>query len=146
MPVLDWSSTAAWLGIFITLSISIITPAVSTYLSNRFQLKLKMLEINYREKERTYDKKVSAYENALRDTGKFLHYTDIDNYSVLGSHLYNLYLYLPPDHWPTLDELLLNLKNENINAAQQNLVNLSKILSSELSKCSEKHITECSPR
>lgn len=38
---IDWSATAAW----IALAISIISPAITTILSNRHQLKLRELDI-----------------------------------------------------------------------------------------------------
>lgn len=38
---IDWSATAAW----IALAISIISPAITTILANRHQLKLRKLDI-----------------------------------------------------------------------------------------------------
>lgn len=38
---IDWSATAAW----IALAISIISPAITTILTNRHQLKLRKLDI-----------------------------------------------------------------------------------------------------
>ena len=143
MPIIDWNSTAAWLAIFVTLAISIITPAVSTFLTNRFQLKLKRMELIHNEQEAAYNQKLISFENALRDLGKFLHFTSNDNFASVGEHLYELYLYLPPEHWPLLDSLATSLQEEDCSLAHSQLIELSKILSKELSateKCDIKGI------
>ena len=143
MPIIDWNSTAAWLAIFVTLAISIITPAVSTFLTNRFQLKLKKMELQHNDSETAYNKKLMAFENALRDLGKFLHFTSKENFASVGEHLYELYLYLPSEHWLLLDSLASSLQEKNCSLAHTQLIELSKILSAELSateKCDIKSI------
>lgn len=132
MPVLDWSSTAAWLGIFATLAISIITPAVTTYLNNKFQLKLKEQELLHSEQNALYERKYSVYEGFLQNVGKCLQLHSRDNITDAGSYLYELYLYLPHEHWILLDALVKNIDECLWGEAQKNMVQLSKILSDEL--------------
>ena len=140
MPVLDWSSTAAWLGIFATLAISIITPAISTYLNNRFQLRLKEKELVHTEQNDIYAKKYSVYEGFLQNVGKSLQLRTRDNITDAGTYLYELYLYLPNEHWHLLDSLINFLDDENLISAQKVFIEISKILSAEL-KSSEVHIS-----
>lgn len=130
--VLDWSSTAAWLGIFTTLTISIITPAITTYLNNKFQLKLKEKELIYSQKETLCEKKYSVYEGFLQNIGKCLQMSTIENISLSGTYLYELYLYLPEEHWQLLDSLIHSLEQEDFKTAQTKLIEISKVLSKEL--------------
>lgn len=138
MPVLDWSSTAAWLGIFATLAISIITPAISTHLNNRFHLRLKQKELEHTEKSEMYQKKYSVYEGFLQNVGRYLQLHTRENISEAGTYLYELYLYLPDEHWCHLDSLISSMINGNIAEAQNIFIGISKILSAEL-KSSEVH-------
>lgn len=147
MPVLDWSSTAAWLGIFLTLSISIIAPIINTYLNNKFQLTLKEKELQYEELKDISAKKYSAYEGFLQITGKYLQAHNYDNRSVLGTYLYELYLYLPNEHWKHLDELINAINHSEWITAEKEFIEISKILSADLasSKLTINLKEECSP-
>ena len=130
--VIDWSSTAAWLGIFVTLAISIITPAVTTYLNNQFQLKIKKEERLQKDQEFLYEKKLSAYRDFLQSVGKSLHYTSRTNLLEIGKNIYELYLYLPEEHWHHLDSLTASIYKEDFDTAQIELIEISKILSIDL--------------
>lgn len=132
MPVLDWNSTAAWLGIFATLAISIITPAISTHLNNRFQLQLKEKELLHSEQNALYESKFSVYEGFLQNVGKCLQMHSPDNITRAGTYLYELYLYLPNEHWKLLDSLVNNFDNCLWGEANKNMIELSKILASDL--------------
>lgn len=146
----NWDVTAAWVTVLITLAISIITPAITTFLNNCFQLKMKKMELSHQDKETHYMKKVSVYEGCLQDIGKFLHFMDNQNHSSLGEHLYELYLYLPEQHWTTLDTLLTALANNAYLTpdTQNQLIELSKILSKELlsNESYEKKVKKHNPR
>ena len=105
-PNVDWSATAAWLGIFATLAISIVTPAISTYLNNRFQLRLKESELKYLHQKDLYSKKREIYETFLHEAGKFIQYDDYINCSIPRQYAYQLYLYLPAKHWPLVNIII----------------------------------------
>ena len=132
MSVLDWSSTAAWLGIFVTLAISILTPAITTFLNNRFQLKLKKMEFEHSEKSDLYSKKYFVYEGFMQGVGKCIQLHNRDNVTAAGSFLYELYLYLPSKHWELLDSLAQDLEQNNWQPAHTTFVEICKILSTEL--------------
>ena len=146
--ILDWNATAAWLAIFATLAISIITPAISTYLNNLFQLRLKLMDLHHTEESELVLRKIITYEGFLQNVGKFLHHMNLDNKSSLGTYIYEIYLYLPSEHWYLLDSLIDALSNEEWENAQSLFIEISKILSRELdsSKSQLELIKESSPR
>ena len=132
MPVLDWNSTAAWLGIFVTLTISILTPAVTTFLNNRFQLKLKKLELEHSEKGDLYSKKYYVYEGFMQGVGRCIQLHTRENITAAGSFVYELYLYLPSQHWKLLDSLVQDLEQSHWKPAHDTFIEICKILSDEL--------------
>lgn len=56
---IDWSATAAW----IALAISIISPAITTILANRHQLKLRKLDIQEKHTDAYTSARSIAIEN-----------------------------------------------------------------------------------
>ena len=141
MPVIDWNSTAAWLGIFVTLTISILTPAINTFLNNRYQLKLKRMELSHSEKSDLYSKKYYVYEGFMQNVGKCIQLHNRDNITAAGSFLYELYLYLPSEHWSLLDSLVENMNVCNWESAHPTFIQICKLISTELTTL--QHSQEC---
>ena len=130
----QWDTTIAFVGLLLTLVFSIITPAITTALTNRFQLRLKQTESRQNELDRKFSKKANIYESSLETVGRYIHYADQENASSLGAYLYQLYLYLPAEHWQLLDSLTDTLAKKKFEDSNAQLIALSKVLSNELSK------------
>lgn len=130
----QWDTTIGFISVLLTLVISIITPAISTARTNRFQLKLKQIDAKQKEADVKYSKKANIYEKTLETLGRCLHYADRDNSASLGAYIYQLYLYLPQEHWPLLDSIAKNLAAGEIDNIYDLTIQLSKVLSDELSK------------
>ena len=130
----QWDTTIAFIGILLTLAFSIFTPSITTFLSNRFQLKLKHTEYLQQSITSQYSKKAELYGLTLESVGKYLHWSSNENSAMLGAYLYQLYLYLPDEFWPLLDNLADSLGERISNDSHLLLTELSKVLSSELSK------------
>ena len=132
MPLVDWNATAAWIAILVTLAITIITPALTSFLNNRFQLHLKKMELQESAENELFSKKLETYEGALRTIGNCIHYYSPDNRAIFGEYLYKLYLYLPEEHWPVLDSLVKDFEEDAREQIWEDFLALSKILSREL--------------
>ena len=51
---IDWSATIAWIAFFISLIGTIASPLITTWLTNRYKLKLRELDLQ-REAQQTYE-------------------------------------------------------------------------------------------
>lgn len=126
--MIDWSATAAWITLALTLAISIISPVISTYLSNKFQLKIREYEKSDKEIEQHYLEKREILQGFIRNTGKLLNRRDTDTLKDYGEHFYLVYTYLPKEHWNKIDLLHQHIQNTDFAAAQTSLLEISKII------------------
>ena len=65
---IDWSATAAW----IALAISIISPAITTILTNRHQLKLRELDIQEKHSSTYNAARAATIEDFISKVGKYI--------------------------------------------------------------------------
>lgn len=132
--VIDWNATTAWIAVLLTLAISVITPAWTNYSNNKFQLKLKKLEYDTSQNDLYLTRKYSVYDGFLQSLGNYLHYSDNANNAIVGKYIYELYLYLPKEHWELLDNIVAFVADSAYEKIPPELVKLSKILSDELNR------------
>ena len=113
---IDWDATAAWAALAISIVGSIISPIITTILTNRYQVKLRQMDI--------HTNTISAYEKNRFETlntfiaksGKCLAYFDETSVSELGEFYFQIYQYVPIELWNTLDEFyecLINFDRKN---------------------------------
>ena len=116
VSAIDWNATAAWAALAISIVGSIISPIITTILTNRYQLKLRQMDI--------HTNTISAYEKNRFETlntfiaksGKCLAYFDETSVSELGEFYFQIYQYVPIELWNTLDEFyecLINFDRKN---------------------------------
>ena len=55
---MDWSAKASW----IALIVAIISPAITTYLNNHFQLKAKSIDYKFSKQSEYYQYQKNCYE------------------------------------------------------------------------------------
>lgn len=77
---IDWSATAAW----IALAISIISPAITTILTNRHQLKLRELDIQEKHSSTYNAARASTIEDFISKVGKYISYSSSSARNVLS--------------------------------------------------------------
>ena len=134
--MIDWSSTAAWITLAITLSISIISPIITTWMNHRFQLQLAELEAKNKEIENHYLKKRAIIDNFIASVGKCLFRADSAALQECGQSFYAIYVYVPTSLWPDIDALLRLIRAYEWEKAQEHFSNLTKSLSGILEETS----------
>lgn len=134
--MIDWSSTAAWITLAITLSISIISPIITTWMNHRFQLQLAELEAKNKEIENHYLKKRAVIDDFIASVGKCLFRADSAALQECGQSFYAIYVYVPTSLWPDIDTLLRLITARELERAQEHFSNLAKSLSDILEETS----------
>ena len=129
---MDWSATAAWIALAISIIGTIIGPIVNTILSNRFQLKLRKLEL---EEEKSSEYQVcqrKAIENFLSFTAKYLADGRRNTMNEYSEHFFLVYSYVPQNLWDSLDILYNHITNGNFSDAEKLFIKLSRHLTAIL--------------
>lgn len=118
MKPVDWSATAAWIALAISIVGTIASPIINNISNHRHQLKLHKLN-----RENKYsDQKAEIINSFLCGVTKFLSNLDIVDYDLFSESFYCVYQYVPDDMWPELDSLYHLLMNDKREAAMQKYV------------------------
>lgn len=133
---IDWNATIAW----IAFGVAVITPCVTTFLNNRFQLKLKNIEIHQKLQNEYLQKLSSVYTSYLEATSKILidnNYLDeLTNYSR-AYHV--IFLYLPTELHSSLEQLDVLISNKQYDKDSKDLLlHITKMLSDQLERAKQK--------
>ena len=125
---------APWIAIAITLVLSILVPLFTQIANNRFQLKMKRLELAEKEEERV----MHAYEEYFQKVGGCVIYAQKNNISDAGASIQRLYAYIPENMWPTLDNLFTEISDYELSKAQNSMQDISKWLASDIERRKKK--------
>ena len=104
MEPMDWSASAAWIAFAFSFATAIITPAITQYLSNRHQRRLKELELKNLKEQNYFSCCKTVYEDFVDQASSQL-------FSIGGNRIgyersyQKLFLYVPPEYWPALKRL-----------------------------------------
>ena len=132
--MIDWSSTAAWITLAVTLAFSIASPVITTFMNNRFQLKMVKLNFQQKAHEDHYLKKREIIEAFVSNTGKCIFYANIEVLRQCGENFYPIYIYTPENLWSDIDEMLDLISNKNWSEAKIKFASLSKSLADVLAE------------
>ena len=114
---IDWSATAAW----IALAISIISPAITTILTNHHQLKLRELDIQ--------EKHSSTYNAARAATIEdFISNSSSTARKECAESFFHIYAYTPQSLWPFLDDLNDKIESDDFAGAHELFNGIAKSL------------------
>lgn len=102
---MDWSATAAWIALVISVIGTIVGPIVTAIINNRHQLKLRKLDIKQHSIETYETRRFEAINTFLSQVGHCLSYSDIEGIKSCGSSYFCVYQFVPADMWPELDQL-----------------------------------------
>ena len=130
---MTWDSTAQWIAIAFSLALSILVPLFTQIANNRYQLKLKQKELEFKKQE----EKRQVYTNFLLRVGSAVVHASHENLREAGAALYQVYTYAPAEWWDDLDQLALLLQRTNFSQALILTQKLSHLVAEELNKESE---------
>lgn len=126
---IDWNAAAAW----IALAVSIITPAISLLLNNIHQRKLKETELKNALIIKQYDEMKNVIIEYHKCVSTKLHMISAGAISEYELAYRKLFLFVPNEHWETLEKfnktLLSNIDSASI---QEQYLEITEILASLL--------------
>ncbi len=76
---------------------AIISPILTAIINNRYQLKLKRIELSQQEYLETILYCRNIYENYLKYTGRCIYHSDTDALKEYGEYYYSALMYAPSD-------------------------------------------------
>lgn len=139
MPVIpnnvDWSATAAWIALVISIIGTIIGPIVTTILTNRYNMKLHRLTFQ----EKMDSERERIIRECISGIGLVLSFMDTDNLATFSRTFYNVYPYVPLSDWKTLDSFSCLIMEHNSTAASEMLPDVMHLLNGLLVTEQPKH-------
>lgn len=116
---MDWSATAAWIALAISIIGTIASPLITTILTNRHQRSLRELEIKQRATEQYDERRFLAINTFISMSGKCLSHPNNDNVREFGACFHNIYPYVSRELWTTLDDLYSAVTSNNWGHARE---------------------------
>lgn len=86
---IDWSVTAAWIAVIISIIGTSVGPLLTAYINNKHQLKLHELDIKEKELSEYHAKRRTAIENFLSSTSKYLVDCHSKNMDECGNNFFS---------------------------------------------------------
>lgn len=105
LMAIDWSATAAWIALAISIVGTIASPIITSIITNRHQLKLRELEIKKQEADQREANRMNALNAFISNVGEYIANPTPENMQATGKVFHNVYAYVPQKLWPKLDEL-----------------------------------------
>lgn len=132
MPVIpndvDWSATAAWIALAISIIGTIASPLITTWLTNKHQLKMYKLKSEANRIDKINDARTAALNAFISNTGKCISVTSLDNISDFGSSYFAAYQYVPEEYWSELDSLFNDIVQNQWDDARKTYVKLIHLI------------------
>ena len=124
----DWSATAAWIALAISITGTILGPIVTTILTNRHQIRLHRLSLQ----EKLTEERNSIIQQCISCIGSCSAYPNDVNQSDFGKHFFAVYTYVPVDQWELLDKFYCSIIGADYNNAHKMLPQIIHLLASLL--------------
>lgn len=117
------------------LALSVLSPIFSAWISGRYQLKLKRLELKNeaeRRRQEFYDAhRAEVIENFITTAGAAIQDQTFQTMNAFGRSAGEIYLYLPEKLWPLVEAVSEDLAASETKGAAESLTILCKKLSAE---------------
>lgn len=131
----DWSATAAWIALVISITGTIIGPIITAILTNRHELKMYRLSIS--DKDHAERRKV--FYDCISSIGSFLSNPSTPSMNAFGENFHKVYIYVPIEKWPVLDSFYSTIVQKDYTAARQQQTEIIHLLSAILKEEFPKH-------
>lgn len=129
MQPIDWSATAAWIALAVSITGTIVGPIVTTILTNRHQLKLRKLDIYENQYKDFTNRRKQIIENFISYTGQYIANSHTEDLKKCAYHFFPVYAYAPHSMWDKLDMLYVNIIQDEDSSAQILLIEINRSLS-----------------
>ena len=127
----DWSLIIA----VAALAFSLVSPVLSAWITGRYQLKLKRLELRHEaalRQQQFYDEhRAQVIETYITTAGAAIRDLTFQSLNAFGQSAGEIYLYLPEKLWPLVEAINEDLTAHNAAGAEASLTALCKKLSAE---------------
>ena len=137
MPVIpnnvDWSATAAWIAVIISVTGSIIGPIATALITSHHQCKLRELDI----KRESVLKKQQIIIDCMSASSACIASPSNDALDHFGASYFPVYSYLPPDLWPVFDDFYSTLANYQYKEAKAKIQSIMHPLADLLTEISQ---------
>lgn len=107
--MIDWSATAAWIALVISITGTVLGPIVTTVLTNRHQLHLRKIELQ----EKQFLETQHEIRNCISCIGAVMAVVNSENLINFGKYFPSIYSYVPVDKWTILDEFQSTVLSRN---------------------------------
>ena len=131
---IDWSATAAWIAVIISIIGASVGPFFTACINNKHQLKLRELDIKEKELSEYNAKRRTAIENFLSSTSRYLSDGQYKNIEACGENFFQVYPYIPKDLWGDLNNLYTRICQEDILGARASFLRISNRLAEILAE------------
>lgn len=115
---MDWSATAAWIALAISIIGTIVSPIITSVITNRHQLELRKMDIEQRAVEQYNKQRFLAIDSFISKAGRCLAHPTTDNAREFGDCFHNIYPYVSCDLWDKLDKLYSAVISNNWSTAK----------------------------
>lgn len=115
----DWSATAAWIALAVSIIGTIASPLITTWLNNKHQLKMYELEIKEKHISVVSNARTSSLEAFIANIGKCIANCTLENQSEFGYTYSAAYQYIPDKYWPLLDSMYEEICHDQVDAAME---------------------------
>ncbi len=109
MQPIDWSATAAWIALIISVVGTVVGPLITTIITNKHQLKLRELDLKQSAIDNYNQNRFNTLNTFIGKSGRCLSYLDENSVMDLGEAYHCIYQYVPTDFWDELDEFYATL-------------------------------------
>lgn len=125
----DWSATAAWIALVISVTGTFAGPIVTAILTNRHQLKLRKLDIA----EKAESERIQIIQQCISSIGARMAYPNDSNSTNFGNDFFPVYAYVSIEQWETLDTFYqAATSRQNFQTAKKMLPQVIHLLASLL--------------
>lgn len=98
----DWSATAAWIALVISVTGTFAGPIITAILTNRHQLKLRKLDIA----EKISSERMQVIQQCISSIGAYMASINDSNKTNLGKDFFAVYAYVPLNQWEMLPQVI----------------------------------------
>ena len=102
---------------------AIVSPVITTYLNNKHQLKLLIVEKEF-DRKKEYEEYInSIINNFLKNVGNFIAYPTSENLSDFEESFYILMMIIPKENYYTFQSFLNNMVDQDFELCRYGLEN-----------------------